>query len=160
MRYDELETALRRLVDTAGDENLRVFGAETVDRLVRKEGLLDVAEDELDEDALAALTTARENVRTADAAGLRALVTRIDGGVLTDGDMDPELLTVLAALEHWTTYLETGQRGELHELALRCVEEVDYQVSADLGDFLAAPEMAAEYERIERLLARRPTVPS
>jgi hypothetical protein len=66
--------------------------------------------------------------------------------------MDPELLTVISALEHWTTYLETGQRGELYELAIRSVEQVDFQASADLGDFLAAPEMAAEYERIERLL--------
>ncbi|KXK60309.1 hypothetical protein AWW66_19510 [Micromonospora rosaria] len=153
MRYDELEAALRHLIDTAVDERLRVFGAETVARLVRDERLLDIAaESELDEDAVAALTTARQDVRTADAVALRELMTRIDDGVLTDGDMDPELLTTLAALEHWTTYLETGRRGELHELALRSVEQVDFQVSPDLGDFLAAPEMAAEYERIQRLL--------
>ncbi|MEV6811610.1 hypothetical protein [Micromonospora sp. NPDC051296] len=47
---------------------------------------------------------------------------------------------------------EAGQRGELYELALRSIEQVDFQVSADLSDFLAEPEMAAEYERIERLL--------
>jgi hypothetical protein len=66
--------------------------------------------------------------------------------------MDPGLLTMISALEHWTTYLETGQKGELYELAIRSVEQVDFHVSADLGDFLAKPEMAAEYERIERLL--------
>ncbi|MGW0502535.1 hypothetical protein [Micromonospora sp. NPDC003241] len=157
MRYDQVEAAIRRLVDTAGEDELRVFGIETVARLVRDERLVDIAADgELDEDAVAAFTLARETVGTADAAASRALMTRIDEGVLTDGDMDPELLIVLAALEHWTTYLETGQRGELYELALRSVEQVDYQVSADLDDFLATPEMAAEYARIARLSQGRP----
>jgi hypothetical protein len=154
VRYDELEAAILRLVEGAGDDNLRVFGAETVARLVGDEIVLDVElEDELDEDATAALGIARENVRTAGPAELRAQLARIDDGILTDGDMDPELLTVLTALEHWTTYLETGERGELYELAIRSIEQVDFQVSADLGDFLAKPEMAAEYERIERLLS-------
>ncbi|PZG23880.1 hypothetical protein C1I95_02345 [Micromonospora craterilacus] len=153
MRYDELEAAIRHLVAGAGDDNLRRFGAETVARLVRDERLLDVAtEDELDEDALAALTLARENLLTASPTELRAQLTRIDDGILTDGDMDPELLTAVSALEHWTTYLETGQRDELYQLALRSIEQVDFQVSADLGDFLAEPEMAAEYDRIARLL--------
>ncbi len=153
MRYDELEAAIRHLTARASNDNLHVFGAETVARLVRDERLLDVAaEGELDEDAVAALTIAFENVLTAGTTDLRTLMARIDGGILTDGDMDPELLTAVSALEHWTTYLETGQRGELYELAVRSIEQVDYQVSADLGDFLAKPEMAAEYERIERLL--------
>ena len=153
MRYDELEAAIVQLVRNAGDDNLRVFGAETVARLVRDESVLDAAaEEELDGDAIAALRIVRENVRTAGPAELRTQLTRIDEGILVESDMDPELLTVISALEHWTTYLETGQRGELYELAIRSVEQVDFQVSADLGDFLAAPELAAEFERIERLL--------
>ena len=153
MRYDELEAAIVQLVWNAGDDNLRVFGAETVARLVRDESVLDAAaEEELDGDAIAALRIVRENVRTAGPAELRTQLTRIDEGILVESDMDPELLTVISALEHWTTYLETGQRGELYELAIRSVEQVDFQVSADLGDFLAAPELAAEFERIERLL--------
>ncbi|WP_433532896.1 hypothetical protein ACQPYA_13350 [Micromonospora sp. CA-263727] len=153
MRYDELDAAILQLVAGASDDRLRVFGAETVDRLVRGEPLPDVAaEDEFDEDALAAFTVACENVLTASPTELRALLTRVDDGILSDGDMDPELLTIVSALEHWTTYLETGRRDELYELAIRSVEQVDFQVSADLDDFLATPEMAAEYERIERLL--------
>jgi hypothetical protein len=153
VRYDELEAAIVQLVRNAGDDDLRVFGAETVARLVRDESVLDAAaEEELDEDAIAALRIARENVRTAGPAELRAQLTRIGEGILVESDMDPELLNAISALEHWTTYLETGQPGELYELAIRSVEQVDFQVSADLGDFLAAPEMAAEYERIERLL--------
>jgi len=151
--YEELEAAILQLVGDAGDDNLRAFGAETVVRLMREELLLDVAiEDELDEDAAAALGIARESVLTAGPSELRAQLARIDEGVLTDGDMDPALLLAVSALEHWTTYLETGERDELYELAIRSVERVDFEVSADLGDFLAKPEMAAEYERIEGLL--------
>jgi hypothetical protein len=153
VRYDELEAAILRLVRGADDDTLRRFGAETVARLVREELLLDVAvEDELDEDAMAALSIARETVVTAGPVELRTQLTRIDEGILADGDMDPGLLTTISALEHWTTYLETGQKGELYEVAIRSIEQVDFHVSADLGDFLAKPEMAAEYERIERLL--------
>ncbi|GAA2692675.1 hypothetical protein [Actinoplanes palleronii] len=153
MRYDELEASVVRLVRDAGEDNLRTFGAETVVRLVRDAAALDPADqDQLDPDAAAALGAACANVLTAGPAELRAQLTRIDDGILADGDMDPELLSVITALEHWTTYLETGLRGELYELAIRSIEQVDFQVSADLGDFLADPEMAAEYARITRLL--------
>ena len=153
MTYDELEAAILQLVGEAGDDNLRAFGAETVVRLMRAELLSDIAvEDELDEDAAEALRVASEIVLTAGPSELRAQVERIDDGVLTDGDMDPALLIAISALEHWTTYLETGERDELYELAIRSFEQVDFEVSAELGDFLAKPEMAAEYERIERLL--------
>jgi len=150
--YEELEAAISQLIAGASQDNLRSFGAGTIARLVQDE-LLDFAdEDELDEGAWAALTTARANVLTASATELRTLLSCIDDGVLTDGDMDTGLLTMLSALEHWTAYLEQDQRGDLYELAILSIEQVDFQVSAELNDFLAAPEMAAEYERIRRLL--------
>ncbi|MFY1620553.1 hypothetical protein [Micromonospora sp. WMMD736] len=158
MRYDELEAAILRLVIAAGEDDLRAFGLDTVTRLTR-EDLLDTAvDDELTGDAWAALASARETVPTADAPELRALLVRIDEGILADGDLDQGLLTAFTALEHWTTYLEENGRGEIYELAIRSIEEVDFQVSADLDDVLATPEMTAEYARIERLLtaSRRP----
>ncbi|MEU4336239.1 hypothetical protein AB0F59_16695 [Micromonospora lupini] len=152
MRYDELEAAILRLIVAAGETELRTFGLETVTRLIRGDLLDTVAHDELTEDAWAALANAREDIRTADAAELRALLVRIDEGIRADDDLDQGLLTVITALEHWTTYLEEDQRGELYELAIRAIEEVDFQVSADLDDVLATPEMTAEYARIKRLL--------
>jgi hypothetical protein len=74
-------------------------------------------------------------------------------GILVDGDLDPGVLTAISALAHWKSYLEQNRRGELYELAIRSIVDIDHEVSADLGDFLATPEMAAEYERIRRLLA-------
>ncbi|MCO1599403.1 hypothetical protein M8C17_30035 [Micromonospora sp. RHAY321] len=162
MRYDELEAAILRLVVAADEDDLRVFGLETVTRLVREELLHTVSADELDEDGWAALTSARETVRTAGATELRAQLVRIDAGIRADDDLDQGLLIVISALEHWTTYLEENRRGELYELAIRSVEEVDFQVSADLDDVLATPEMAAEYARIRRLLTAglRPPFPA
>ncbi|MEK8106831.1 hypothetical protein NKG94_19940 [Micromonospora sp. M12] len=110
MRYDDLEAAISELVGEAGEDELRVFGVETVTRLVRSELLDDAVDDDLDGDAWAALTSARETVRTADAAELRAQLTRIDAGILADGDLDQGILIVVGALEHWTTYLEEGRR--------------------------------------------------
>ncbi|MGC4875772.1 hypothetical protein ACLQ26_05780 [Micromonospora sp. DT43] len=152
MRYDELEAAVLQLIVAAGEDQLRTFGLDTVTRLVRADLLDTAADDELTEDGWAALTSARENVRTAGAAELRALLVRIDEGIRADDDLDQGLLIVITALEHWTTYLEENQRGELYELAIRSVEEVDFEVSADLDDVLATAEMAAEYARIKHLL--------
>ncbi|MFF0152252.1 hypothetical protein [Micromonospora sp. NPDC005203] len=159
MRYDELEAAILQLVMAAGEDELRAFGLETVTRLVQGDLLDTVWDHELDEDAWEALASARENVRTASAAELRAQLERIDAGIRADGDLDNALLIVITALEHWTTYLEEGRREELYELALRSVEEIDMEVPADLDDFLTAPEMAAEYERIRRLLTAGLTPP-
>ncbi|MEV4214453.1 hypothetical protein [Micromonospora sp. NPDC049662] len=152
MRYDELEAAILRLVVAAGDDDLRAFGLDTVTRLTRDDLLDTAVDDEMTEDGWAALTSARKNVPTADATELRALLVRIDEGILAESDLDQGLLTAFTALEHWTTYLEENARGEIYELAIRSVEEVDFQASADLDDVLATPEMAAEYARIERLL--------
>ncbi|MFF3853292.1 hypothetical protein [Micromonospora sp. NPDC002575] len=152
MRYHEVEKAIQQLIDAAGEDDLHAFGLATVTRLTTADLVDQADEDDLDKDAWAALATARQTVATAGASELRALLDRIDEGILADGDMDPGLLIVLSALEHWTTYLEEHRRSELHELAIRSLEEVDFRVSPALDDFLAEPEMAAEYARIRQLL--------
>jgi hypothetical protein len=150
--YSELEADVLRLVAGATEGGARVFGEETVTRLVRAELLRGAAEDELTEEARAALTTACANVLTISAAELHDHLATIYDGILVEDDLDPGVLTAITALAHWKSYLEQNRRGELYELAIRSIEDVDHEVSADLDDFLATPEMAAEYERIRRLL--------
>jgi hypothetical protein len=89
---------------------------------------------------------------TIDAGELETLIARIDAGILVDDDLDRGIVAVMTALMHWSTYLRGRRRGELYELAIRSIEDVDFQVNADLDDVLATPEMSAEYERIQRLL--------
>lgn len=140
------------MIVAATEDDVRAFGEETVTRLVRPELLDGADEDELTEEARAALTTACANVLTISAAELHDALAAIYDGILVDDDLDPGVLTAIRALAHWHSYLEQNRRGELYELAVRSIEEVDHEVSADLDDFLATPEMAAEYERIRRLL--------
>lgn len=141
------------MIVAATEDDVRAFGEETVTRLVRPELLDGADEDELTEEARAALTTACANVLTISAAELHDALAAIYDGILVEDDLDPGVLTAIRALAHWHSYLEQNRRGELYELAIRSIEKVDHEVSADLDDFLATPEMAAEYERIRRLLA-------
>lgn len=152
MNYRELEADILRLIIEATEDDVRAFGEKTVTRLVRPELLCGAADDELTEDARAALTTASANVLTISAAELQDELATIQDGILVDDDLDNGVLTVISALAHWQSYLEQNRRGELYELAIRSIEDVDHEVSADLDDFLATPEMAAEYERIRRVL--------
>jgi hypothetical protein len=149
--YSELEADVLRLIVGATEGSVRAFGEETVTRLVRPE-LLGAAEDELTEEARAALTTACAKVLTISAAELHDRLATIYDGILVEDGLDPGVLTAISALAHWKSYLEQNRRGELYELAIRSIEDIDHEVSADLDDFLATPEMAAEYERIRRLL--------
>ncbi|MFE0672402.1 hypothetical protein [Streptomyces sp. NPDC058867] len=155
MRYSELEVEIGRLVAAAPEQGVRAFGADTVTRLARADRLDDADEDELTEDAWAALTGACANVLTIGAGELRRALTTIDEGILADGDLDTEVVAVISALEHWQGYLEGDGRDQIRELALRAIEDVDHEVSAALDDFLAAPEVAAEYARLRRFLAPR-----
>lgn len=152
MEYSELEADVLRLIVGATEGSVRAFGEETVTRLVRPELLSGAAVDELTEEARSALTTACANVLTISAAELHDRLATIYDGILVDDGLDPGLLTAISALAHWKSYLEQNRRGELYELAIRSIEDIDHEVSADLDDFLATPEMAAEYERIRRLL--------
>ncbi|MER6561363.1 hypothetical protein ABT300_27265 [Streptomyces sp. NPDC001027] len=152
MDYSELEAHILQMIVAASEEDVRAFGEETVTRLVRPELLRGAAEDELTDEARAVLGTACANVLTISAAELHdALATMYDGILVEDG-LDTGVLTVISALEHWKSYLEQNRRGELYELAIRSIEDIDHEVSADLHDFLATPQMAAEYQRIRRLL--------
>ncbi|WP_217560917.1 hypothetical protein [Streptomyces sp. GbtcB6] len=153
MDYSELEADILRLIVGATEGGVRAFGEETVTRLVRPELLRDVAEDELSEEARAALATACANVLTLSAAELHDELATIYDGILVEDGLDSGVLIVISALAHWQSYLEQNRRRELYELAIRSIEDIDQEVSADLDDFLATPEMAAEYERIRRLLA-------
>ncbi|MGW0579926.1 hypothetical protein ACWD25_29060 [Streptomyces sp. NPDC002920] len=152
MNYSELEADILRLIIGATEEGVCIFGQETVTRLVRPGLLHGAVEDELTEDARTALVTACANVLTISASELADKLATIYDGILVDDDLDTGVLTAIRALAHWKSYLEQKRRGELYELAIRSIEDVDHEASADLNDFLASPEMAAEYERIRRLL--------
>jgi hypothetical protein len=152
VRYQEVEKTLRDLVAAAPPESGRRLGADVVTRLTSNADMRDVAEFEFDEDAQQAFTEACDDPVNSTGRQLQTLLARIDAGTLSDGDMDPQVISALMALDHWARYLAEGDPGAIAELAIMSVEEVDFQVPANLDDFLATPEMAAEYARITTLL--------
>lgn len=155
MHYDEVEQAVRELVTAADDEKRHRFGAETVVRLTAGDDLADAAGAEFDDDALQAFEQARTDPAGSTPDRLRAWLDTIDRGTLSDGDMDPQVLWALEALDHWASYLTDRDPEAVVQLAIRSLEAVDHEVSAHLDDFLASPEMAAEFDRIGARLGSR-----
>lgn len=152
MHYNEVEKTVRDLVATADDSKRHRFAADTVIRLTANDDLTAAAEVEFDDDAQQAFNEARRNPTSSTADQLRTWLDTIDAGTLSDGDMDPQVLWALEALEHWTGFLTDRNPELVAQLAIRSLETVDYEVSADLDDFLGTPEMAAEFDRIGRYL--------
>jgi hypothetical protein len=152
VHYTEVEQAVRELVAGADDERRHQFGAETVVRLTAGDDLADAAGAEFDDDARQAFEQARTDPASSTPDRLRAWLDTIDQGTLSDGDMDPQVLWALEALEHWASFLVDRDPEFVVQLAIRSLEAVDHEVSARLDDFLASPEMAAEFDRIGRHL--------
>ncbi|HEX7308231.1 hypothetical protein [Lentzea sp.] len=149
MHYTEVERTVRELVAGADDGQRHRFGAETVVRLTTGDDLADAAEAEFDDDARQAFEQACADPAGSTPEQLRAWLDTIDGGILSDGDMEPQVLWALEALEHWAGFLAGRDPELVAQLAIRGLEAVDHEVSASLDDFLASPEMAAEFARIE-----------
>lgn len=140
------------MVAAADAEHRGRFGAATVVRLTSDDELASAAEVEFDEDARQAFAEACADPANSTAEQLHAWLDRMDAGTLSDGDMDSLVLLAFQALDHWAGYLADENPDHLVELAIRSIEEVDYEVSASLDDFLGTPEMAEEFARISTLL--------
>ncbi|WP_053734866.1 hypothetical protein [Nocardia sp. NRRL S-836] len=148
MHYNDVEKAVRELVTAADDGQRHRFGAETVVRLTTGDDLADAAAAEFDDDARQAFGQACADPAGSTPDRLRAWLDTIDEGTLSDGDMEPQVLRALEALEHWAGFLGDRDPEFVVQLAIRSLEAVDHEVSARLDDFLASPEMAAEFDRI------------
>jgi hypothetical protein len=153
MRYKEVEKTVRDLVADADAGHRHRFGVDTVVRLTSDAELVDAAEVEFDEDGHQAFVEACADPANNTADRLQALLARIDAGTVSEGDMDPPVLSALTALDLWAQYLVKEGPDPIADLAVLSLEEVDYQVSADLDDFLGTPEMAAEFARITTTLS-------
>lgn len=152
MNHSEVRELVRDLVAAADAADRHRLGAATVARLTGDDELAEAAEAEFDDDARRAFAEACAAPADSTPGQLRAWLDRIEEGTLSDGDMDPQVLFALEALDHWAAYLAEGDPDSLVELAMVSLDEVDYQVSADVDDFLATPETSAELDRITALL--------
>jgi hypothetical protein len=152
VHYKDVEKAVRELVAAADGDRRRRFGADAVIRLTADPEVADAATVEFDEDGLQAFTDAVADPANSSVGQLQGWVARIDAGTVSDGDMDPQVLSAISALDRWADYLAGDDADAIGDLAILLLEEVDFKVSANLDDFLGTPEMAAEYARITALL--------
>ncbi|CAM3275050.1 hypothetical protein [Stackebrandtia soli] len=160
MRYEEWTVELRVLVEGATVERRWAFGLDTVRRLTNAEALDALWDGELTEAAWGALRTAvaaARDVEPTTGASVATVIDRllgtVDEGVLSDGDMDPELLAVIEVVSSWSSYLGDGSAENLARLATVAFERIDYEESVDLDDVLATVDIAEEWNRTRRLLS-------
>jgi hypothetical protein len=153
LRYDAFKTWVSEAIERAPPERRLVFARETVAEVLNSSTFdeIDLAI-ELSDKASAALAAARREIFTASPATLRSHLEVIDAGVLTEGIMDPRLLFMVQAIDDWASYLDEKDLRSLVCLAVTAIEQIDWQISPSLEDFLAGPEMQAERDRIAHLL--------
>lgn len=153
MTWEDFDAWLRQAVGRASDERRATLAEDTIRRLMRDDLFARIpSEGELTEEARSAFVAARDAVHAASAEELKRLIAIVDGGVLTDGDMDRALLTMIEAIDAWATFRQSRDPDTVVRLATLSVEDVDFDVNASLDDFLATPAMQAERDRIAAAL--------
>ncbi|QKT13700.1 hypothetical protein [Rhodococcus sp. W8901] len=151
--YAEVENSVRECATHATAEAQAEFGLAVTRELLTADGVAAAAAAELTEAGARAVSAAADGAGTASAEQIRAWIEEIDEGDLSDGDMDPDLLRAITALETWAAYLEDRSPGRIAALGIALLEQADFQASgAPLDDFLAPPETRQAFEWIRAAL--------
>ncbi|AQA22324.1 hypothetical protein BTZ20_0154 [Rhodococcus sp. MTM3W5.2] len=133
--YEEVENAVREYATHATAEAQAEFGLAATRELLTADG------------------AAADGAGTASAEQIRVWIEEIDEGDLSDGDMDPDLLRAITALEAWAAHLEERSPERIAALGIALLEQADFQASgAPLDDFLAPQETRQAFEWIRAAL--------
>ncbi|NMM91345.1 hypothetical protein B2J88_44790 [Rhodococcus sp. SRB_17] len=155
--YQEVENSVRECAAHATAEAKVEFGIAVTSELLTADGVAAAAAAELTEAGARAVSAAADAVGTASAEQLRVWIVEIDEGDLSDGDMDPDLLRAITALDTWAAYLEERSSEPIAALGISLLEQAEFLASgAPLDDFLAPSETRQAFERIRAAL----TVPA
>ncbi|TJZ78012.1 hypothetical protein FCG67_13330 [Rhodococcus oryzae] len=151
--YDEVENAVRECATHATAAAQFAFGVAVTRDLLTADGVAAAAVAELTEAGARAVSAATDGAGTASAEQFRAWILEIDEGDLSNGDMDPDLLRAITALEAWAAYLEERSSERIAALGISLLEQADFRASgAPLDDFLAPQETRQAFERIRAAL--------
>lgn len=151
--YEEVENSVREYASDATVRAQVEFGTAVTRELLVADGVAAAAAAELTEAGARAVSAAADGAGTASAEQVRVWIAQIDEGDLSDGDMDPDLLRAITALEAWAAYLEERSSERIAALGIALLEQADFQASgAPLDDFLAPPETRRAFERIRAAL--------
>lgn len=156
--YEEVENSVREYATHAAVQAQVAFGIAVTRELLTAEGVAAAAAAELTDAGARAVGAAADGAGTASAEQLRAWIAEIDEGDLSDGDMDPDLLRAITAVEAWAAYQEERSSERIAALGIVLLEEADFRASgAPLDDFLAPPETRQAFERIRAALTEPAT---
>lgn len=156
--YEDVENSVRQCATRATAQAQVAFGIAVTREFLAADGAKAAAAAELTQSGARAVSAAADGVGAASAEQLRAWIVEIDEGDLSDGDMDPDLLRAIIALETWVAYLEQGSAEQIAALGIALLEQADFEASgAPLDDFLAPPETRRAFERIRGALTE-PTI--
>ncbi len=151
--YEEVENSVRECAAHATARAQVEFGIAVTRELLTADGVAAAAAAELTETGARAVSAAADGTGTASAEQLRAWITEIDDGDLSDGDMDTDLLRAITALETWTAYREDESSERIAALGIALLEQADFRASgAPLDDFLAPPQTRLAFARIRAAL--------
>ncbi|GAB2640629.1 YcxB family protein [Prescottella soli] len=147
--YEEVENSVRECATHATVQAQVDFGIAVTRELLTADGVAAAAAAELTEAGARAVGAAADGAGTASAEQLRAWIAQIDEGDLSDGDMDPDLLRAITALEAWVGYREERSSERIAALGIALLEQADFRASgAPLDDFLSTPETRQAFDRI------------
>jgi hypothetical protein len=151
MLFTQVYDDVRERIAAAPTGKAGALGLELTAELVGDPEAAATATADLDDDGQAAFAEIATVLPSAGAEELRVLLGRIDDGTEADGDMGPELIAALEALEAWTGFRESGDPARIAEIAVTALEHADWLGSGPVvtDDFLRTPEVAAVYERIK-----------
>jgi hypothetical protein len=158
MRYREVEAEVRSWVESADEPVRHRFARQAIlalTHLIRIEHLFG---GDLDENAWRALERLMVEPER-PMAELSAALAEIDAGILADGDMAPELVTLLDGFDTWRDWLADRHPDAVYRLAILNVEHLDFLLSPSLDDYLAEPEMARLIDRFRSMLTGSPEIP-
>ena len=148
MNYEELAAQINQAIAKAAPFRRRQFAESALAALLNSPELEEIdSSGELNEAGLAAFHEARAKFRTATSETVLVWVESIDSGSLCEGNMQPELLWALIALEGWSKFL-AGNVSGVESIAEQLIDAADYIEPMPPDDALASAEVAAVYERI------------
>lgn len=160
MRYDEVERAVRSAAEAAAPADRNSMMTYAVARLARPGVAEPAVDEEFTAEAARVFRQACAEATDATAETLDRHLAMVDAGTLSDGDMDHEVMWALSALEARRDFLLRGDPELVASVAIGLLEIIDFRIrGAEIDDFLADPEMLAQYQTILALLAGDEPVP-
>lgn len=151
MDFTQVYAVVGDAITTATPAARRGFGESTAERLLTDPEINDIVTEEITSEARTAFASLKSGFLTASPDDIHAWVSQVYDGWINEGTMDPFYIIALDGLSGWADYL-AGDLAGLRTLAEKSIDLADYYGSPPMGDFLAAPQVAEELDRILAIL--------